>query len=531
MPGFRHWLLVPTLWCICAARCLAADPAAAPAKAAAPKSPAKVAAKAPAKPHQVFPAFLDAAKAGPDFKFQGEYAGQPDGAQIPWGVQVIALGEGKFRMVAYPGGLPGAGWSKLLTLGFDVQLNPAKTAVTGSFGYEDRKISVKIMGDKILVYDAEEGGDPLAELPRVERKSPTLCAAAQGRAGTLRRQRHAAFPRRPHDRRRSADGRRDHQGQVPRLHAARRVSPALHAHRPRPGPGNSGVYCQGRYEVQVLDSFGLKGDDNECGGIYHASKPDVNMCLPPLAWQTYDIDVTAAKYQDGKKTADARMTVRHNGVLIQDNVAVKDRTPGGQGRPGTRPHLSAEPRQPGALPQRVDRGKEVDLVRGLLVQCVGRRFPGGRKDHGLVLAGQPFPHPFPEFRHRHGIPVAFVTDELMIPRGQQVEIAVRCVTVLKFHHFWPAKEVGGWHVGGAKRKAWSCASTPITLFWACHPVGQLISSQPAYRTGRSPPALAGVREICAAAAGRFTSKATFSSGASMLPSKCSPTSCQFSAGR
>ena len=91
--------------------------------------------------------------------------------------------------------------------------------------------------------------------------------------------------------------------------------------------GNSGTYLQGRYEVQILDSFGLEPRDNECGGIYSVGPPRLDMCYPPLAWQTYDIEFTAAKFDAaGKKTADARMTVRHNGVLIHDGRAVDHAT-------------------------------------------------------------------------------------------------------------------------------------------------------------------------------------------------------------
>jgi hypothetical protein len=82
---------------------------------------------------------------------------------------------------------------------------------------------------------------------------------------------------------------------------------------------NSGVYPQGRYEVQVLDSYGLEGADNECGGIYTVSRPKVNMCAPPLQWQSYEIEFRAAKFDaSGKKTAPAHIVVNHNGVIVQD---------------------------------------------------------------------------------------------------------------------------------------------------------------------------------------------------------------------
>ncbi len=96
--------------------------------------------------------------------------------------------------------------------------------------------------------------------------------------------------------------------------------------------GNSGIYLNGRYELQVLDSYGLDSKDNDCGGIYKQYAPAVNACKPPLQWQTYDIDWRGPRVVDGKVTANARITVRQNGQVIHDDVEVQP-TPGGVGGP------------------------------------------------------------------------------------------------------------------------------------------------------------------------------------------------------
>jgi hypothetical protein len=95
------------------------------------------------------------------------------------------------------------------------------------------------------------------------------------------------------------------------------------------GRGNSGVYLQNRYEVQVLDSYGLEPKDNECGGIYQVGVPLVNMCYPPLEWQTYDVTFQAPRFDgSGNQQSDAVVTVLHNGVMIHDQRKIPHPTGG-----------------------------------------------------------------------------------------------------------------------------------------------------------------------------------------------------------
>ncbi len=94
--------------------------------------------------------------------------------------------------------------------------------------------------------------------------------------------------------------------------------------------GNSGVYVQGRYEVQVLDSYNNPTYPNgSAAAIYLQSAPLVNASRPPEQWQSYDIIFHAPKCFGGQVIAPATMTILHNGVLVQDHFELSGPTPGG----------------------------------------------------------------------------------------------------------------------------------------------------------------------------------------------------------
>ena len=309
----------------------------------------KAKAKAKKKP-KGGPTYIDPKDAPADWKTQGEYVGTCGDDKL--GVQVIALGDGCFQAVFYPGGLPGAGWDGKVRIPIDGK------AKNGKVVFEPSKAPKKYMAGPPEQFSALRDNAPGGQknweavlegermrgrtdggkrfvAERIVRKSPTLGAKPPAGAVVL-------FDGT------SADawqgGRMDDRKLLCASTASKQqfTDFALHLEFMTPfrplarsqGRGNSGVYLQHRYEVQVLDSFGLEGLDNECGGVYKKGRCKVNMCFPPLTWQTYDIEFTAPKFEGGKKVAPAYATIRHNGVVIHDKLKIDGKTGGAKGEEG-----------------------------------------------------------------------------------------------------------------------------------------------------------------------------------------------------
>lgn len=271
------------------------------------------------------PAYLTPETAGPDFVTQGEYLGEVGKEKL--GAQVIALGNGTFLGVFLPGGLPGDGYD-----GKSRSESPGKGSAAGeaTFAPADGKGYTATISGGTMKGKTDKG--EAFELKKIERTSPTEGAKPPAGATVL-------FDGTNTDA--WAGGKMDDRKLLYCGTKTKKTyqSFTLHVEYLLPfkplgrdqDRGNSGIYIQDRYEMQVLDTFGHPPEFNGAGAVYRQHAPSVNMCFPPLRWQTYDIDFTAPKWEGEKKVKNARVTLKLNGVTVQDDYEITTKT--GAGKP------------------------------------------------------------------------------------------------------------------------------------------------------------------------------------------------------
>jgi hypothetical protein len=270
------------------------------------------------------PAISDPAQVDEAYQYLGEYVGDWQGAAV--GVQVSTRkGDVPFYAKLYPGGLPGAGWD-----------GGEPRVFTGSLAGSQLRLTEKATSAQLDVHPPKltlADGDSRAELRQVSRSSVTLGMAPPPGAIVL-------FD--GHDVSKFKSAKVTADGLL--AAGAETVDPVgscrIHLEFRTPympfsddqKRGNSGVYIQRRYEVQILESFGQDAVFNGCAALYRQRKPNLNMALPPLVWQTYDIFFTAARFDDaGNRVSPAQISVIHNGVPVHYRTAIENKT--GAGKP------------------------------------------------------------------------------------------------------------------------------------------------------------------------------------------------------
>lgn len=266
------------------------------------------------------PVWSDANKAAqefPGFDFIGEYVKGKLALQV-------TPSEGKFYLSLYEGGLPGDGWNGGPV---DHEWIEAAAMKPRLSGWKKVNRSANVTGKKppagaIVLFDGSN--TDLWNNGRIQNG----CL----KAGTRTKQKFIDF-----------------QLYFEFLTPLKPEPPISHPHR-----GNSGVFALGAYEVQIADTFGLdpepsawkeatllKPVDTWCGGVYGIHAASMNMCLPPLSWQSMEIEFKAARFENGKKVSPAVVSVIHNGVKIHDKVSLPAGTGGGPS--GPRPEVAEGP--------------------------------------------------------------------------------------------------------------------------------------------------------------------------------------------
>ena len=264
------------------------------------------------------------------FALQGEYVGRyvVDGDVRYAGLQVVADGLGSFDAWLLDGGLPGAGWNGEGRVKFSgggirhIILSSSESSLQIKHFKQYPQLGFCIYLD----------GYRIGNLTKVQRGSPTMHLTPPSNAIVLFN---------GIDEPRLKDAKVNPNGtlgigaetidtiQNARIHVEFKTP--FDPEKSGQSRGNSGVYIQRRYEVQILDSFGLDLEPNRCGGLYRQKSADINMAYPPESWQTYDIYFYAAKFDaTGKRINKARITVMQNGVIIHNNYELVNKTGAGR---------------------------------------------------------------------------------------------------------------------------------------------------------------------------------------------------------
>lgn len=264
------------------------------------------------------------------FTLQGEYVGRyvVDGQSRYAGLQVVADGLGSFDAWLLEGGLPGAGWDGQGRTKFSG--NGIRHTILSS---PDSSLQIKRFEQyPQLGFCIYLNKYRIGTLKKVQRGSPTMHLTPPSNAIVLFNGR---------DEPRLKDAQINPNGTLgigaetidtirnARIHVEFKTP--FDPEKSGQSRGNSGVYIQRRYEVQILDSFGLDLEPNRCGGLYRQKSADINMAYPPESWQTYDIYFYAAQFDaTGKRIKKARITVMQNGVIIHNNYELVNKTGAGR---------------------------------------------------------------------------------------------------------------------------------------------------------------------------------------------------------